>query len=442
MLAIACFTCAFTAFFYFSQESDAEQRLLSVAEDAAAAMRGDGIEQVVATLGAQFEDGVRYTLVGPDGDVLFDSEGDVTANHADRPEVLQARERGTSSVARHSETLGTDALYAAVDMGGGNVLRLSERRESYFAKASSIALPLFATFLVAGAVSLALSRLLTRRIVAPLDGIDVSRPLERRTYGEMEPLLQRINEQQRQLVDQNTELARAENLRREFSANVSHEMKTPLQVISGYAELLKGGMVGEGDMRRFAGIMAEESARMGALIDDVLTLSRIEDPLFENAGKEGLELLEFVTQTVQRLLPLAEGRGVFLRAFGSSVDVVGNRQLLGQLVSNLVSNAIRYSEPGGEVTVVVGKTLVSEGACDAPEAFVKVKDEGCGIALEEQEKIFERFYRVDKSRSKESGGTGLGLAIAKHAASFHGASITVESALGQGSVFTVHFPLR
>lgn len=181
---------------------------------------------------------------------------------------------------------------------------------------------------------------------------------------------------------------------------------------------------------------------MGALIDDVLTLSRIEDPLFENAGKEGLELLEFVTQTVQRLLPLAEGRGVFLRAFGSSVDVVGNRQLLGQLVSNLVSNAIRYSEPGGEVTVVVGKTLVSEGACDAPEAFVKVKDEGCGIALEEQEKIFERFYRVDKSRSKESGGTGLGLAIAKHAASFHGASITVESALGQGSVFTVHFPLR
>ncbi len=442
ILAIACFAAAFSAFFYFSQESEEEARLLAIAESAARAMGDASVEQDVAALGSQFEEGIRYTLVGPDGSVLFDSEGEVSANHSDRPEIVQARQNGEGSVARHSETLGTDAVYAAVAMEGGNVLRLSEHRESYVAIAESIAFPLLATFVLVGVMSLALSRLLTARIVAPFDKIDVAEPMANQAYLEMEPLLRRINEQQRQLIEQNRELARAENLRREFSANVSHEMKTPLQVISGYAELMRDGVATEEDARRFAGIMSEESARMGALIDDVLTLSRIEDPLFENAGKENLELMGLVGQVVQRLLPLAEGREVLLRALGSSVEVVGNRQLLSQLFSNLVSNAIRYSDPGGEVTVMVGKTLMADGEVVSPEAFVKVKDDGCGIAPEEQDKIFERFYRVDKSRSKESGGTGLGLAIAKHAASFHGATITVDSAPGQGSVFTVRFPLE
>lgn len=442
ILAIACFAAAFSAFFYFSQESEAEARLLVIAENAVETMGDAPVDEEVAALGAQFEEGIRYTLIGPDGGVLFDSEGDVTADHSGRPEVVQAREKGEGSVARHSETLDTDAIYAAVAMDGGNVLRLSERRESYLAIAESIAFPLLATFVLVGVVSLALSRLLTSRIVAPFDEIDVAEPMSNQAYQEMEPLLLRINEQQRQLMEQNRELARAENLRREFSANVSHEMKTPLQVISGYAELLRNGVADPEDAKKFAGIMGEESARMGALIDDVLTLSRIEDPLFDNAGKEPLELLGLVGQVAERLLPLAEGKGVLLRVLGSSVEVVGNRQLLSQLFSNLVSNAIRYSDPGGEVTATVGKTLVSGGQAVAPEAFVKVKDVGCGIAPEEQDKIFERFYRVDKSRSKESGGTGLGLAIAKHAASFHGASITVDSALGEGSVFTVRFPLE
>ena len=403
ILAIACFAAAFSAFFYFSQESEAEGRLLAIAENAVETMGDAPVDEEVAALGAQFEEGIRYTLIGPDGGVLFDSEGDVTADHSGRPEVVQAREKGEGSVARHSETLGTDAIYAAVAMDGGNVLRLSERRESYLAIAESIAFPLLATFVLVGVVSLALSRLLTSRIVAPFDEIDVAEPMANQAYQEMEPLLLRINEQQRQLVEQNRELARAENLRREFSANVSHEMKTPLQVISGYAELLRNGVADPEDAKRFAGIMAEESARMGALIDDVLTLSRIEDPLFDNAGKEPLELLGLVGQVAERLLPLAEGKGVLLRVLGSSVEVMGNRQLLSQLFSNLVSNAIRYSDPGGKVTATVGKTLVSGGQAVAPEAFVKVKDAGCGIAPEEQDKIFERFYRVDKSRSKESG---------------------------------------
>lgn len=442
ILVILCFACAFSALFYFSQESKAEGRLQTIAENAAQAMGSHPLEEDISALRAQFEEGMRYTLIGPDGTVLFDSEGEGSANHADRPEVIQARELGSSSVIRHSETLGRDEIYAAVMMETGNVLRLSEERPSYLAIAESIAFPLIATVLLVGALSAALSRLLTARMMAPLDQIDLGAPLAHEAYEEMRPLLARIDEQQQQLREQNSELARAENLRREFSANVSHEMKTPLQVISGYAELMKSGVVSGEDAQRFAGIMVEESHRMGALIDDVLVLSRIEDPLFENAGKESLELMGLVGQVAERLQPLAEKREVRLRVLGSSVDIVGNRQLLSQLFSNLISNAIRYSDQGGEVTVVVGKTLMTDEGLRAPEAFVRVKDEGCGIAPEEHDKIFERFYRVDKSRSKESGGTGLGLAIAKHAANFHGADIAVESALGHGSVFTVRFPLE
>lgn len=436
-----CFAGAFSAFFYFSQEHEAEMRLKAIAEHAAVILGGDSVEEDIGALELQFEGDMRYTLIDPSGHVLFDSNGDVAGNHADRPEVRQALEEGSSSVARYSETLGEDAVYAAVAMETGNVLRVSEKRPSYFSIVHSLAFPLVATIALIGVISLLLSRILTSHIVSPLDRIDISSPLAHPTYREMEPLLLRINEQQQQLREQNDELARAENLRREFSANVSHEMKTPLQVISGYAELLGSGAVGIEDAKRFADIMFDESRRMGDLIDDVLTLSRLDDPVIENAGKEPVELLDLSTQTVKRLLPLADGRNVVLRTFGSTVDIMGNRQLLVQLLSNLVSNAIRYSDPGGEVTVIVGKTLMLNGDVDASEAFIRVKDEGCGIPADEQEKIFERFYRVDKSRSKESGGTGLGLAIAKHAASFHGASITVESAEGKGSVFTVHFPL-
>lgn len=445
IIVVMCFAGVFSALFYFAHESEAEKDLSLIANDAAKMLDENTEDSAVVILEDQFDSVIRYTLIAADGSVLYDSQGSISENHADRPEVKEAKRRGKSSIVRYSETLGQDTIYAAKQLKTGEILRASEERVSFFAVAKSILSPLIIALLLVVVLSIVISRQLTKHIVSPLDAVDVSNPLDNQTYSEMMPLLKRINDQKQQLVQQNQELARAENIRREFSANVSHEMKTPLQVISGYAEILQAGDIPESDKQRFIEIIAKESRNMNTLIDDVLVLSRLDDPVLENAGKEEIELLELVQNTAMRFVPLAEKQEIHLSAVGSKVTMFGNRNLLSQLVSNLISNAIRYSLPGGEVRVTVGKTLISDSSTNdnlsLPEAFIRVKDTGCGIAKEEQSKIFERFYRTDKSRSKETGGTGLGLAIAKHAAEFHGALITIDSKPGVGSTFTVHFPL-
>lgn len=441
VVILLCFSAVFTAFFFLTQEKDEERNIATIAKNAAIALDGESDQGCIDILTNQFEEGIRYTLIDEQGNVIFDSEGETAENHANRPEFIAAREKGASSITRYSETLGRDTVYAAVQLASGQVLRLSEQRESYLAVFESTAPALGVAAVVALVLSVVLSRVLSRRAVSPLNNIDVANPLENDTYEEMRPLLSRMEVQQRQLKDQNQELARAENLRREFSANVSHELKTPLQVISGYAELLAQGVVPPDTAKGFAEIILSESEGMKALINDVLVLSRLDDPVMENAGKEQVELLELAHEVVTHVTPLANKREVQLRCLGSTVSLEGNRSLLEQLVSNLVSNAINYSDPGGEVIVSVGKILAMPGSDVPAQAFVKVKDSGCGIPAEEQEKVFERFYRVDKSRSKENGGTGLGLAIAKHAAAFHGATISVDSEVGRGSVFTVLIPM-
>lgn len=435
---VGCFVIVFSATFYGAVEKEAESRLLSVARTIAATLDADPGNET-ALLEAQLPSGLRYTLIEPDGSVDFDSRGDTLGNHNDRPEVQEARNNGSGSVARHSQTLDEDTLYAAVALDSGAVVRVAEKRPSPFAVLEAIAGPMAAAIALAALLSVALSRVLARRIVSPLDAVDVADPLGGTVYKETLPLLSRIHDQQRQLVDQNRELTRAEGMRREFSANVSHEMKTPLQVIAGYAELMAAGTVPSEDVQRFSEIITQEAANMTALIDDVLVLSRLDDPVTEGTLTEPVELLSLAKETIDRLQPLARARDVELCAYGSTAELLGNKGLLMQITVNLVSNAIRYSSPGGRVTVTTGKNVIAEAGASGPEAFVRVKDNGCGIAPEEQEKIFERFYRVDKSRSKESGGTGLGLAIAKHAALFHDARIVVDSAPGQGSTFTVFF---
>ncbi len=440
LVILLCFTCVFSAFFYFVCEQDEGARIEAVAQAAARSLDGKSEQDDIHVLESQLQADIRYTLIDADGDVIFDSNGSVNANHADRPEIIEARASGSSSVIRYSTTLGEDTVYAAVLLQSGNVLRLSEQRASFLAVFESTAPALGVALLVALLLSIMLSKLLSRRAVAPFGKIDVAHPLENDAYVEMRPLLERIERQRRQLIDQNDELARAENMRREFSANVSHEMKTPLQVISGYAELLSNGGIPEEDAKKFASLILTESENMAALIDDVLVLSRLDDPLLENAGKESVELLALAHEVATRLMPLADKRNVSLRCLGSMVIVEGNRSLLDQIISNLITNAVKYSDAGGEVVVSVGKNLNALDTDGVAEAYVRVKDNGCGIPAEETSKIFERFYRIDKSRSKESGGTGLGLAIAKHAAAFHNATISVESSLGKGSVFTVHIP--
>ena len=295
-----------------------------------------------------------------------------------------------------------------------------------------LAVCVLATLIVGTVLAFAVSRLLTRYIMRPLDKVDVADPLASKAYVEMEPLLQRIDSQQRILRTQNEELARAESMRRDFSANVSHEMKTPLQVISGYAELMANGMVPSDDVPRFAGLIYQESQAMRALINDVLILSRLDELPPDEASALPVEVLAVAERAASRLQKLAEERHVVVQVQGAPARIVGNESLMEQMIYNLVENAIRYNEEGGQVLVEVGE--------NGGEVVVRVSDDGPGIPVEAREKIFERFYRLEKSRSKETGGTGLGLAIVKHGALRHHGSIEVGGEEGQGAQFTLRFP--
>ena len=226
-----------------------------------------------------------------------------------------------------------------------------------------------------------------------------------------------------------TEKAEAEQRRKEFTANVSHELKTPLTCIMGYAELLKDGMAAGKDAVKFADKLYSEAGRMLALIEDIIKLSHIDEG--QAMGQERVELLGLALEAVKALSEKAEATGVTFEIKGSEVFITGSRPLLYEMVYNLIDNAIKYNKKGGKVTVSVTD--------DGRGPVLSVKDNGIGIAPEYQDRVFERFYRVDKSRSRETGGTGLGLAIVKNAAARHGAEITLESVPGQGSVFSVHF---
>ena len=471
ILVVAVVALAMGVLFHASYEKDAEDKILGAARETASQLDSMSTLEQVAVLRDQLGETVRYTLISPSGDVLYDStapdqnSASSIGNHADRPEVQSALVTGAGMVTRYSETLKNDTIYAAVRLDSGDVLRLSETRESLFSFMHSLIIPLVIILIVVVIMVVFFSRLLTRRIMAPLNGCDADEGLGHTSYLEMDPLLGRIEQQQQQLREQNRELMRAEDMRRAFSANVSHEMKTPLQVIAGYSELLSTGMVPAEDTVKFAGIIHEESQHMYALIDDVLALSRLDEPVSPDGLSDCIDLHALAESVAERLRPLAEKHEVSLRVDGQRVLIDGNEPLMEQVMTNLVSNAIRYNRPGGEVVVVVDteSTPAVLERCDKEadadelrfgprshvahpidfvQAVVRIMDTGVGISPDEQQKIFERFYRVDKSRSKETGGTGLGLAIVKHAVEHHNGSIEVESELGKGSVFSVRFPLK
>ena len=439
--ALACVVAAFlgtAAVYYASHEAGETQRLAAMAEEAGATLGPMDADRRLTVLEAQLPGPERYTLVSSDGEVLFDSAADDPGYHGDRPEVLEAEKAGSASVSRHSATLGRDMLYAAKRLAGGDVLRIAEERESFVAFAGSFVLPAAAVMGAVAVLASIASRLITRRIVAPFAALDdgLAAP---DCYREVAPLIERIEDQQARLREQNLELARADTIRRDFSANVSHEMKTPLQIISGYAEIIDQGIADEADTRAFAHIIHDEAQRMRSLIDDVLTLSRMDEPLGAEQGP--VDLLDLAGSVLRRMAPVADAAEVGLRALGSPITVEANARLLDQALSNLVENAVRYSPAGSQVTVGVAKDCHPSEPGAAAEAVVSVRDEGCGIAPDEQDKVFERFYRVDKSRSKETGGTGLGLAIVKHAVEQCGGTVELESAPGEGSVFRVRLPL-
>jgi two-component system phosphate regulon sensor histidine kinase PhoR len=228
-----------------------------------------------------------------------------------------------------------------------------------------------------------------------------------------------------------TERQKAEKTRREFSANVSHELKTPLSSIIGFAEIIKNGVAKPEDIKGFASRIFDESERLIALIEDIIKLSKLDEGDYDII-KQPVDLLAVVNDIKERLDPLAESRGVSISVKGKGAFVSGVKQILEEMVYNLCENAVKYNRKNGSVTVTVTK--------EKGQPVLTVADTGIGIPLADQAKVFERFYRVDKSHSKETGGTGLGLSIVKHAALFHNASIDLKSMEHEGTTIEIRFP--
>lgn len=441
---IAVFTVAGTLYLQGNLVDSTHEELREETDVVAAALNQASDDYVLLD---QIELGdTRVTLVADDGTVLYDSDESPAdmANHADRPEIAEALADGDGISERSSSTMGETMLYNAVRLDDGSVIRLSKRQEGYISIFFTLLIPLLCLGAVAALLAWAAASREAKAIIAPLELVDLDHPKRNmeNAYQEMVPMLERIENQRQELKRQMRVLADNDRMRREFTANITHELKTPLTAISGYAELIGSGMVAsEDDQRDFAMRIYKEAGRLTSLVNDILTLSNLDEAEHSADAaaasvlgtREPVDLPRMLDSVYQRLEGVAAKQGVLLTVSSCPAVVEGVPRLLDELVYNLASNAIRYNKVDGSV-------LLACGLNSDERPYIRVSDTGIGIAEEEREKIFERFYRVDKSRSKARGGTGLGLAIVKHAAVFHNAELNVESKLGEGTCITVTFP--
>ncbi len=487
-----------------------------------------------------FPDRYRITWINTEGNVIYDTRTDAESleNHADRTEIKQALKDGYGESIRYSSTLLEKTIYCAQRLTDGSVLRISVSQATIGVLVLGILQPILIVLIAALVLSGMLAKRLSKRIVEPLNSLDLEHPLDNDSYEELSPLLNRINRQHNQITAQMRELKKrtdqfaqitasmneglvlldnrgcilsinpaaieifgaepscigqdflsvdrshdmsvaiqaalkdghseihasrkgliyqfdisriaadgetagvvilafditeketAEQNRREFTANVSHELKTPLQGIIGSAELIENGMVKPEDMSRFVGHIRLEAQRLVTLIGDIIRLSQLDEG--GDMPRENVDLLSVASAVADDLLPSADGQGISIAVEGSPANVYGVKRLLYEIVYNLCDNAIKYNRQGGSVKI----STVSEGGFSS----VTVSDTGIGIAPEYQNRIFERFFRVDKSHSKSSGGTGLGLSIVKHAVQYHHGKIELTSAPGKGTSIKIDFP--
>lgn len=504
------------------------------------------IAQAVETGGEAYfdeldSDGYRITWIAQDGTVLYDTTRNATEmeSHADREEFMEAQLADSGESFRYSSTLTERMLYYAKRLSDGSVVRVSSTQSTIFALVLGMFQPVLVVLIVAVILSALLAHSLSRRIVKPLNEMNLDAPLENDAYEELSPLLTRIDHQHRQIsaqlkelrrrqeewdtisgsmnegilllnqkniilsinksamrlfstgrecIGQNflticrrldvqeilkksasgekaelilelngreyqanaspvlsggeamgtallffdvTDKARAEQLRREFTANVSHELKTPLHTISGSAEIIKNGLVTPEDTPRFINRIYTESQRMITLVEDIIRLSRLDEG-GSDAPRELFSLKALAVDTVKRLEQQADAKSLTVLVSGVGGEISGVRPLVAELIYNLCDNAIKYNRNQGSVTLQIEDT--------PNEAILTVADTGIGIPADSQDRVFERFYRVDKSHSKAIGGTGLGLSIVKHIARMHNAPLELNSKLDEGTVITVRFP--
>lgn len=371
---------------------------------------------------------VRITLVAKDGTVIADSQESVNklGNHLNRQEIQQAIKNGEATVTRHSDTQEKKVYYFAKQLDNGNVLRVSAEAKSIGKFFSDYIMYIFLCIIVVIVAAVFVSMGITKSIVKPitqlgqsLDNIDKFKSDE-----ELKPLVNA-------LLQQKKKQKMLDKQKKQFTANVSHELKTPLTSIAGYAELIETGMAKPEDIKPFAGVIRKQALRLVNLSEDIIQLSQLEESDDEDMSFESVNLYEIAQRCVEALNINAINKGVTLNLTGEECYIRGKAQLVEELVYNLCDNAIRYNKENGNVTVTV--TPLEKGAS------VSVKDTGIGIPEKYQERIFERFFRVDKSRSKATGGTGLGLAIVKHITQLHDAKLEISSEEGKGTEIIVTF---
>lgn len=373
------------------------------------------------------DDDLRITLIGTDGEVLYESllNKDEMDNHNERPEIIEAREKGEGEAVRYSATSGTHTFYYAERLQNGNVLRIGRDSVSVNRIMVNTLVIVLVIALCILFVCMGISHYLTKKLVEPIEKLATNIMLvdENNVYEEIRPFVNTIKEQHVNIINN-------AQLRQEFTANVSHELKTPLTAISGYAELIGNGMTGKEDTIRFSNEIHSNANRLLSLINDIIKLSEL-DEADHQMEMERIDLYKLAENCVQMMQVTAEKQGIRLTLQGESTMAMANKRLMDEVFYNLCSNAIRYNKPGGSVTVTVGTK--------DERPFLSVADTGIGIPKECQERVFERFYRVDKSRSKSTGGTGLGLAIVKHIVAQHNAALHLDSELDEGTTIEIVF---
>lgn len=373
------------------------------------------------------DDDLRITLIGADGEVLYESllNKDEMDNHNERPEIIEAREKGEVEAIRYSATSGTHTFYYAERLQNGNVLRIGRDSVSVNRIMVNTLVIVLVIALCILFVCMGISHYLTKKLVEPIEKLATNIMLvdENNVYEEIRPFVNTIKEQHVNIINN-------AQLRQEFTANVSHELKTPLTAISGYAELIGNGMTGKEDTIRFSNEIHSNANRLLSLINDIIKLSEL-DEADHQMEMERIDLYKLAENCVQMMQVTAEKQGIRLTLQGESTMAMANKGLMDEVFYNLCSNAIRYNKPGGSVTVTVGTK--------DERPFLSVADTGIGIPKECQERVFERFYRVDKSRSKSTGGTGLGLAIVKHIVAQHNAALHLDSELDEGTTIEIVF---
>lgn len=368
----------------------------------------------------------RITLVDSDGTVIFDNQADASQmeNHLTRREIFSAIQNGTSKISRYSQTKMSRTLYYAKHLDNGKVLRISCDQHSIFILMFGMSRVFLIALIIALGISIALSTFQSKKITENLEQIDLDNPEKSEVFDELKPFTNRI-------AEENYEKKQREELRQQFTANVSHELKTPLTSIIGFAEIMKSGGIDEKTMMDFSTDIYNESQRLIVLINDIIKLSKLDEQSI-TLEKEKIDLREMSQKIIESLQPTAKERNIEFK-FKSCENsyVFGVPVVIHEMIYNLCDNAVKYNRENGFVDV----DIFMEDSC----LVLKVSDSGIGIPQDQLGRIFERFYCVDKSHSKQLGGTGLGLSIVKHGAKYHNAKVFVKSKLGEGSSFEIKF---